>query len=43
MITREEFAEEDRRIKQLRRDGYDERFIKGWRKKWREVGSKSNV
>jgi hypothetical protein len=37
-ITRKQFAEEDRRIKQLRDAGHTEQFIKSWLRGWRMVG-----
>ncbi len=39
-ITRKQFADEDRRIKQLRKQGYTERFIKSWLRGWRMVGAR---
>jgi hypothetical protein len=38
MITRKDLLEEQRRIKQLRKQGKSERFIKGWLRGWRLVG-----
>lgn len=38
-ITRKQFAEEKRRMKLLRRDGYTEQFIKSWLRGWRMVKS----
>jgi hypothetical protein len=37
-LTRKDFAEEDRRIKRLRKQGHTEQFIKGWLRGWRLVG-----
>lgn len=36
-ITRKQFAEEERRMKQLRREGRTEQFIKSWLRGWRMV------
>lgn len=38
MITRAEFAEENRRIKKLRSAGKTDHYIKGWLRGWRAVG-----
>jgi hypothetical protein len=39
MITKKEFAEEERRMKKLRKDGKTEDWIKGWLRGWRQVGA----
>lgn len=36
-ITRRQFADEDKRIKQLRKQGKSEAFIKSWLRGWRSV------
>jgi len=36
-ITRKQFAEEDRRIKSLRKQGWSESDIKSWLRGWRQV------
>jgi hypothetical protein len=40
MITRKQFAEEERRIRQHRKAGKPEHWIAGWLRKWREVGER---
>ena len=35
--TKKQFAEEERRMKLLRREGYAEQFIKSWLRGWRMV------
>ena len=37
MITKREFADEERRIRKLRREGKDKRFIKSWLRGWRSA------
>ena len=37
-MTRKQFAEENRRMKQLRKQGWTESQIKGWLRGWRLVG-----
>ena len=39
-MTRKELAEETRRIKRLRKDGYTESQIKRWLTGWRLVGQR---
>jgi hypothetical protein len=39
-ITRKEFAEENRRMRILKRHGWREEQIKGWLRGWRQVGFK---
>ena len=41
MITRQQFAEEGRRIKRLKRAGMSEANIKGWLAGWRLVGQRT--
>lgn len=36
-MTRRELLEEERRIRQLRKEGRTEQFIKGWLRGWRMV------
>lgn len=36
-ITRTKFREEERRIKKLRKQGHNDRFIKSWLRGWRLV------
>jgi len=38
MISRKQFAEENRRMKELRRNGATEQFIKSWLRGWRMLG-----
>ena len=40
MPTRKQLAIESKRIRQLKKQGYDDRFIKSWLKGWRQVRSK---
>jgi len=42
MITHAQFAEENRRIRDLKKQGWREDQIKGWLRKWREVGVRYN-
>jgi len=37
-ITRQQFAEEGRRIKKLKQQGKSAAFIKGWLRGWRMAG-----
>lgn len=41
-MTRKQFAEENRRIKQLRKK-YSENFIKSWLIGWRKVGANNAI
>lgn len=40
MITKQQFAEEERRIRQWRRAGKSDAWIKGWLRGWRLVGER---
>lgn len=40
MITRKQFREEERRIKELRKQGKSDAWIKGWLRGWRTVGER---
>ena len=37
MITQKQFAEEERRIRKLRKQGHTEQFIKSWLRGWRMI------
>ena len=40
MISRKEFAEEERRIRQLKKAGWNDWQIKSWLRGWRAVGER---
>ena len=37
-ISKQQFAEEERRMRKLRRDGWNEVNIRSWLRQWRAVG-----
>lgn len=39
-ITRQEFADEGRRIRAYKKAGKSDDWIKGWLRKWREAGDR---
>ncbi len=43
MITRAQFAEEERRMKRLRKQGWTKDMIKNWLKGWRQPAPATNV